>query len=552
LQAVLRYVHLVLMLLFACSSEAQAGSEPVEWLQSRRYGELERKFQAIQDSFKQGAIDDETLLASFRPFYDVQTPDLTARFDEWIAQFPESYVAHLARGIHYKYRAIEAQDGRFPRELGDDRFDALRRAEKLAAADFERSFALDDRPLLSYMHAMDVSNQTSWRWPERRLFAKANEVAPKNFIARRKYLLGMRSRWGGGTVAQMQEFVQECRALGYSERQMRALDNVVKEEQAWLALHRQQDYASAERLYREIFDEEPDNKDVAASLAWLLMKRGDCVGAISLATRVLQEQPRNARTTGDRGLCYFRTGQEQLGIADYQRAAELGDPWAQKHLARYYWQGNLVPKDRDRALQLLRASAVQGDQDAIAEYERVTGQKLPERRDRRSWGAAIKLGLAALLVVALTRWLVFRFHREPAPGQLRHAAPLLSNGVQGFVFFTTIAVISNIYGNHTATLWTSLLFVSCAALCLWSISRYVFGKLEYTAEGISGLPWRDVTHVRYSWGRLVLESEGRRPVRISLRMLGLAGFARAALDHVPSSAIDADMRGLLTAMADHA
>jgi hypothetical protein len=41
----------------------------------------------------------------------------------------------------------------------------------------------------------------------------------------------------------------------------------VKEEQAWLALHRQQDYASAERLYREIFDEEPDNKDVAASLA---------------------------------------------------------------------------------------------------------------------------------------------------------------------------------------------------------------------------------------------------------------------------------------------
>jgi hypothetical protein len=559
----LRYTCLVSVLLFATAWKVQAAeSDAVELLQSRRYPELEHTFQSIQDSFKRGAIDDEALLAAFRSFYDVKPPRLTARYDEWIAQFPKSYVARLARGIHYKYRANEAQDGRFPRELGDARFDELRRAQKLAAADFEQSLALDDRPLLSYVHAMDVSSDMSWRWPEGRLFDKANEIAPTNFIARRKHLLRMRWRWTGGTVTQMQEFVQECRELRFTERQMRELNNIVNEEQAWLALHRESDYARAELLYRELLDEEPDNMEVAAALTWLLTKRKECGEVISLATRVLQQQPDNSKTIGNRAFCYFHTGQDQLGIIDYRRAAELGDSWAQKHLARYYWQGNLVPKDRDRALQLLRASAVQGDTGAIREYERVTGEKLPERRDRRAWGTVIKLGLGALAVIALVRGLVLRFHRPPEAGQLRYPASTMINGVICLLFFSSTALVSSIYGNHTATIWTTLLFLGFATMGLRLMTRYLFGKHEFTADGILYRPmiaqrlylfWRDVTSVHYArmMRSFVLNGESNRAVRVSDQLLGLPGFARAVLDHVPPSAIDESSRMVLSAIAEY-
>ena len=163
MRGVLRYVRLVSVLVLATWKAQAAVPDPIELLQSRQYAELEQTFQSIQNDFKRGAIDDEALLAAFRAFYDVKPPGLTARYDEWIAQFPGSYVARLACGIHYKYRADKAQDGRFRRELGDARYDELQHTQQLAAADFERSLSLDDRPLLSYMHAMDVSRYLSWR-----------------------------------------------------------------------------------------------------------------------------------------------------------------------------------------------------------------------------------------------------------------------------------------------------------------------------------------------------------------------------------------------------
>ena len=548
------------VLLLAITWQVHAAeSDAIELLQTRSYAELEHTFQSIQNDFKRGVIDDEALLAAFRPFYDVKPPGLIARYDEWIAQFPKSYVAYLARGTHYKYRATQAQDGRFLRDLGDARYEELRRNQKLAAADFEHSLALDDRPLLSYVHAMDVSGELSWRWPEKRLFAKANAITPNNFIARRKHLLRMRARWTGGTVAEMQEFVQECAKLGFTEQRMRELNNIVKEEQAWLAVHRQHDYPRAEALYREILEQDPDDTAVGASLTWLLVKRLACDEAISVATRVLDREPDNGETIANRGLCYVRTGEEQLGITDYRHAAELGNPWAQKQLARYYWHGNLVPKDRDRALQLMRASAVQGDAEAIQEYERVTGEKLPKRANRRAWGTVIKLVLGVVVVIALVNGVVRRFHRAPEPGQLRYAWSVMSNGVASFLFFSGIALVSSLYGNHSATIWTTVLFLGFAAMGLRAMTRYVFGAGEFTADGISYrhmivqrgfLPWREVTTVRYGGMTpgFALSSETHRAVRISVQLLGLPAFARAVLEHVSPVAIDADTRQLLSAI----
>jgi TPR repeat protein len=243
------------------------------------------------------------------------------------------------------------------------------------------------------------------------------------------------------------------------------------------------------------------------------------------------------------------------------RGAELGDAWAQRELARYYLLGRLVPQDRDRALQLLRAAAVQGDAEAIREYERVKHEKIPARARRWPWGTLIKVGLAALAVFGLVRVLVFRFHRAPGPGQLRYPPGAMIGGAMAFLFFSFIALVSSIYGNQTATMWTNLVFTGMAAMGLYAMANYIFTRHEFTADGIYWrrligqpiyLPWGDITRVYYRdrAGKFVLKSATRQSVRIPLRLLGLPAFAQVVLDHVPPTAIDDGTRMALSAVAN--
>src|SRR6188768_804247 len=75
--------------------------EIVALLSTAQYAQLDRRLTSIQGAYKRGAIDDVKLREAFRSFY-FTTPSLAKNFDQWVREFPESYVAHLARGIYYK------------------------------------------------------------------------------------------------------------------------------------------------------------------------------------------------------------------------------------------------------------------------------------------------------------------------------------------------------------------------------------------------------------------------------------------------------------------
>jgi len=52
-------------------------------------------------------------------------------------------------------------------------------------------------------------------------------------------------------------------------------------------------------------------------------------------------------------------------LADYKKAAELGEAWAQYQVGSYYWFGKGVDKDREKAIAWWTEAARNGSTDAL-------------------------------------------------------------------------------------------------------------------------------------------------------------------------------------------
>src|SRR5579862_2356415 len=135
-----RFHTIVLLAYLAIFSSAIAAAEDlpshaeiVSLLSNRRYSELDRRLALTQQAYARGAINDEQLREVFRSFY-FTTPSLASNFDEWIVQFPRSYVAHLARGIYYKKIGQEYRGNQAASETSREQFQAMEQALAKASA----------------------------------------------------------------------------------------------------------------------------------------------------------------------------------------------------------------------------------------------------------------------------------------------------------------------------------------------------------------------------------------------------------------------------------
>src|SRR4029450_4211426 len=177
------------------------------------------------------------------------------------------------------------------------------------------------------------------------------------------------------------------------------------------------------------------------------------------------------------------------------------------------------------------------------------------------WPRVIRWVIWLLLMVVVMGWVArSRFRGRPAADARRLAHPpstLLMLVV--FALFAGIAVVSNVYANHTTSVFTTAVFVGFAALALWLVADYFVGRHEVSDEGMSHgsltgrrqFRWTEVSGVRYSpamkWFRLEIRSG--RAARVSAMLVGLPEFARLALAKVPAGAIDPEAPPVVEARA---
>lgn len=349
---------------------AQAERAP-EALRSGDYGALERQFSAVQAAYESGKLDDEPLRAAFRVFYDTDR-SLEPRYAAWVAQHPRSYVAHLAMGIYYKRLGQQVRGEAAARDTSPEQFAAMRQAFDRAVRAFARSESLTAKPLLTYLHAMDIPLYAGDHAATRAFLDKALQIDPASFIVREKYMGTLQRKWGG-SPERMQAFLEESQRAGLSRSDLAQLKAVIQLDQAWTAQFVEQDARKAASLYVSA-SRRSRNPACRECAAFALLDAGDYEGAIRSFSRSLGNTPGDARLLYGRGWAYLMVHQDQAALADIRAAAERGNADAQDLLARGHLLGTFAPLDRERGIQWLERAAAQGHAEAQA--------LLPHARDR--------------------------------------------------------------------------------------------------------------------------------------------------------------------------
>lgn len=243
--SIARFVCLVLALalLSACGQNAPAAvskppaapsnSQTSVSLRSEQYQELERRFSGAQTRFESSKISGDDLRAVFRDFYATD-PDLAAKLDTWVAQYPKSYVARVARGIYYKKVGFEARGTAYIQDTTQTQIDGMNAAFEKAVADLRASVNMSPKPFLSYFHLLDIGNAVGAKEELRAIYDRASSLDPSSYAIRLKYMNTLQTRWGG-SLEDMRSFYAECVRAGLTDAQNVELQGMLAQEQAWLA-----------------------------------------------------------------------------------------------------------------------------------------------------------------------------------------------------------------------------------------------------------------------------------------------------------------------------
>jgi len=349
-------------------------AEVLALLESDQYTVLDQHFSALQQQYINGAISDSALRDSFRVFYPTDRA-LAARYDGWVAKFPKSYVAHLARAIYYKKIGQQSRGSKYIRETTDSQLDGMTEAFRKALEDLHACADLDLKPTLAYGHALDISSYSGGD-DERELQDLAAQVDPGNIIVRLKYMNSLEPRWGG-SYEQMEAFLEESRRANLAPSKLNLLEAVIVGDRASVDYEGQR-WAAAAKEYLQAIELGADDLDCLGCAAYAQFKVENWPQAVKLYTKLLEKNPQDANALSLRGWAYDRMDNPHA-IEDFTAAANLGDAFSQNRLGELSFYGipDVVPKNRESAIKWFRMAADQGYPDGVKNLQMALAESQP-------------------------------------------------------------------------------------------------------------------------------------------------------------------------------
>jgi len=342
--------------------EQSALTSPIDTLallEARQFQTLDRHFAAVQASYDKGDIADHDLREAFKVFKSPKEA-LEDRYNGWVSMFPRSYVARLARGIYY-VNVGDAHRGRKTiRETPEAELSTSENFYSKAMTDLRASMDLDEKPLLSFVNAIFVARENGDPETARKWLDRAIQIDPRNYSARAAYMSAIETRWGGNQEM-VNAFLKECREANLSQKQMDLLESVVIEDQGWIHLFRERDYAAAVAAYRRSGELGGDRE--IANVIYALSMQGKYREELAVIEAELALKPGDPTLLHDRGEARFRLDMAQEGLDDIRAAAEGGNSDAQNEMGRFYMLGLPGYLDRDIpvGLEWFKKSAAQGN-----------------------------------------------------------------------------------------------------------------------------------------------------------------------------------------------
>ncbi|HXC09579.1 MAG TPA: DUF4034 domain-containing protein [Steroidobacteraceae bacterium] len=213
-------------------AQKAARRESLELLQAGRYADLDTRMNAFQQAYRSRALDDLELLREFGAFARTDSL-LQSNLDSWVQEYPNSYAAHLARGIYYFKCGVVTRGKKYISRTPVEQIRGMTVYLTQAREDLLASLALDAVPLISYHYLIVIGMEFGERDRNRDWLDKATALDPDSIVIRRPYMVSLETRWGGSLDA-MQEFLDVSRQAGTSPDHLRMLAELIERERKWL------------------------------------------------------------------------------------------------------------------------------------------------------------------------------------------------------------------------------------------------------------------------------------------------------------------------------
>lgn len=331
-------------LIFATSTAASVRPIPdaleIRELTARQDIQVLQKFlQNYQRDYEADPAAERPLIQAYWVLRGNTDTTLEAFYDRWVAQYPKSYEARVARANYSWGRALLIAH---PKAIGggvqsDYAWQQYRQFKNKANTDLEIAQTLSPHPLVAQRTMIGICASWGDTVCAERVYRQALAQAPRSLALRRGYL---------ATTSNPETWTRE---IAEAEKMSLSVDaiRVLKAEQQLndSSKIRQADGGSEVAIYRGIVGtvQDPWLDEMAAHM---FMRRKNYAEGIPLYTRALKVNPNLTDALYWRGQAYYEQGDFLAGHADTMRAAVMGNPQANRSLIDSYIRGEKgLPKD---------------------------------------------------------------------------------------------------------------------------------------------------------------------------------------------------------------
>jgi len=350
---------------------AALGTQPLTWLKSGQYSQLEASLGSLQRDYESGKISDYRLYEGFRDLYEDRAEN-AEHFDRWVQAYPHSYVARTARGAYYYRLAAYVRGEDLISHTPPQRIKGMLAYLVQARPDLRASLKMTAKPYLSTLYLLNVARLAGSADEKRHWLDAGNEIDPHNELLRLRYLDCLTPRWGG-SLQMMRAFRAETARQPVSTGLLRRFDIVIHAETAqWLKEEGDRPGAFSEWgevLKLSAMDGELPSDEALigyARSAWELHHQAEADRGLRLLAR---KQIDKGWVLSQMGWIYVQENRMPEAWAVLQRAASLNDPWAQFSVGKTTYLGCAdihLQADQRAGLTWIRRSADQGFAEAKA------------------------------------------------------------------------------------------------------------------------------------------------------------------------------------------
>lgn len=322
-------------------------------LKSRDYDELDSLLDRLVKRYDKDSQFEGTVDIAFDAFFRAG-PELEPLLTEWIARRPRSYVAYLARGVHYAKVGWSTRGTRYFHETTKQQLDGMAFYFEKALKDLDQAYALNNRLVHALCYKMDILMNFAARDQIRALRDRALEIDPLSLKARWYYITTILPRWGG-SIPEVSREIEAARPHYGKKPALRVLEGRIPAEYGdqamfsgnlvkavewystaltygshWFygnqrgdAYSRLNQYDLAAKDLDTAIELRPNYPRAQYLRGFGRYASGKLNEAIVDLTRAVEANPYDHKAWDIRGDAYFRLGKADLALADFERAVAL-------------------------------------------------------------------------------------------------------------------------------------------------------------------------------------------------------------------------------------